>query len=189
MTDATATITRRLLKVARAATPDQVADGVSWYQNAREFVFELHTAYSGRYSVEQIASVVAVTSPSLRWSANKRATVEFIRAHAAGTPVAEWAYKIRIGENMHKSERILNGDLSALSGPKVTAFYANILGDESHVTVDLWHTHAATGEHRQPRAAERAPITEATRRCALAMGWTPAACQAVIWTVVRGSAE
>lgn len=189
MSDTTDTITRRLLKLARAATPAQVADGVSWYQNAREYVFELHTAYSGRYSVEQIAAVVAVTSPSLRWSANRKATAEYLRSHALGIPCADWAYRLRIGANMRKAEQILNGDLSALSGPKVTAFYSNIIGDETNVTVDLWHTHAATGEHRQPKTSEREPITEATRRCALAMGWTPAACQAVIWTVVRGSAE
>lgn len=189
MSDTTATITRRLLKLARAATPAQIEAGTSWYQTAREFVYELHKAYSGRYSVEQIAAVVAVTSPSLRWSANRKATTEYLRSHALGIPCSDWTYRLRIGANMRKAEQILNGDLSALSGPKVTAFYANILGDESHVTVDLWHTEAATGEHRQPRASEREPITEATRRCALAMGWTPAACQAVLWVAVRGSAE
>lgn len=182
-----APITRRLLKLARAATPAQVAEGQDWYCQARKFVADLHTAYAGRYSVEQLAYVVAAVSPNLRWSHNKRVAAEYVRLHAAGMRRADWQLKLMIGSNMRKAEEILDGDLSALSGPKVTAFAANILGDESLVTIDRWHMVAALGENRVPTARERVAVTAATERCALALGWTPAACQAVLWVAVRGT--
>jgi hypothetical protein len=100
-------------------------------------------------------------------------------------------------ENVRKACRILDGDVSALKGPKVTAFANAILGDMSSVTVDVWATRAARSnldnllhlytDREVPGARERRAIAAAYENAAAARGVEPAAMQAAVWVQVRES--
>ena len=69
---------------------------------------------------------------------------------------------------------------------KTPAFAANIAGDESAVTVDVWACRVAGIEER---VLNRAGVYNAIAQCytnvALANGVTPARCQAITWIVQR----
>jgi hypothetical protein len=90
--------------------------------------------------------------------------------------------------------RIANGEaaLSVLNGPKVRAFYANIMGDTDAVTVDVWAARVATG--LTGKAAERAigtakryaDVADAYRHAARILGVTPREVQAATWVAARG---
>lgn len=72
------------------------------------------------------------------------------------------------------------------SGPKVEAFRANLLGDYSRVTLDVW-AWRALGYSEAPRAGVDAwkHATRAYQRAASALGVDPAECQAGVWCGIR----
>lgn len=76
------------------------------------------------------------------------------------------------------------------SGPKVTAFRSNLLGDFSQVTMDVW-AWRALGVAEAPWAGS--PLWErgqaCYRRAAHALGVEPAECQAGVWCSIRTSAD
>lgn len=181
-------IQRRLLRILSSADETQLEMGRSWYPTARQFAATLHAEYP-QYSYEQVAGVIAVISPQLRWSTNQARARDYINLHAIGVGAKDWTPKLFQGRNMRKAEAVLDGDLTAIVGPKVTAFYANLLGDEDQITIDRWHTFAAIGVNRVPSVRQRRVIQQATLRVAKKMGLTPAALQACVWVVVRGAAE
>jgi len=87
--------------------------------------------------------------------------------------------------------------MTALSGAKVTPFYHNICGDESVVTLDTWGIRAALGRYNLTEN-ELNVWSKGHRRQVLEAGYheaarrfceSPAALQAVVWVVVRGSAD
>jgi hypothetical protein len=88
-----------------------------------------------------------------------------------------------LGANVRKAYRILEGDIHAVKGPKVIAFFLNIIGDENHVTVDIWATRAAVG--RSIPGKDRALIAEAYRRAAKKRNVSPRDFQATVWVTVR----
>jgi len=72
-----------------------------------------------------------------------------------------------------------------IKGPKVSRFYANLCGDLSVVTVDMWICKAYNIGHSKLtekvyQAIERRMIADAKRQ-----GMNPASWQAVIWYAVR----
>jgi hypothetical protein len=104
--------------------------------------------------------------------------------------------------------RIAQGErpLDVLNGPKVRAFYANITGNLSAVTVDTWAARVAEGDWRPnpmahlrahaPYAATDAPqgrryalIADAYREAAALLGHAPRDVQAAVWVHVRQSAD
>ncbi len=77
-----------------------------------------------------------------------------------------------------------------MSGPKVTAFWKNILGDYDHVTVDSWAYLAAMG-HRLirdngPTKVEHRLVSDAYYAAADLCNVQPAHLQAIVWGIVRG---
>lgn len=191
-------MTRRILAWYDRADDAQRTEGTTWYGDARTFCAQL--AAQSPYTFEQVAHVVAALSPQVKWGPNMAATIAAVDAHrtapdtlAAGELDGYVGYRA----NVVKAGRILDGDLSALRGPKVEAFAAAIMGDLSHVVVDVWATRAARGQRdndarayaddEMPGAREHRAIAEAYRRAAKLRGVEPAVMQAVAWVTVRSS--
>ncbi len=72
-----------------------------------------------------------------------------------------------------------------LSGQKVTAFQANLLGDKNSVTVDVWMMRVFERESDAPTAAEYEDISAAVRKVARMYGIPPANMQAALWVGIK----
>lgn len=185
---------RRILTRHDAATPEQVAEGTVWYEQARVFSAELAERYP--FTFEQVAHVIAALSPQVPWGKNAASTVDALEAYVNG-----WDGESKLPDypgysaNGKKAHAILSGDLSVLRGPKVTAFAAAIMGDLSHVVTDVWAVRAARSragnllvaytDGELPGAPEQRAIAEAYRRAAGRRGIEPAVMQARVWVQVR----
>ncbi len=180
---------RALRRTYRATTPEQRADGAAWYGRANDTVHELSERYSR--PVDEVAAVIAILSPGNRWQSNQTdaaAVLDWFEADAHGyesPPPTVTTY----GANLTKAIRYLNGDHTALAGPKVSAFAANLRGDLEYVTLDRWAFRAAIGRETPGRAQVRADVESAYRAVAAELDLPPAIFQAVIWVAQRGAAN
>lgn len=176
----------RILRHWRAATAEDLANGLAWYDRAADVAAALAAGTDGRVTPAQAAGVIAALSPRCGWSANVRAAATMIDAYVAGQdqPVVAG-----LGANRAKAWRVLTtpDPLTVLRGPKVRAFYANITGDCNAVTVDVWAAAAATGSKSDdaPRGRHYEHLADAYRRAASLAGVTPRDMQAAVWTHYR----
>jgi hypothetical protein len=91
--------------------------------------------------------------------------------------------------NRAKAWRIACGEDpdAVLSGPKVRAFFANIMGDVDAVTVDTWAARAAEGRRNDNAPVRRRYrlLAESYRRAGERRGMHPRDTQAAVWTAYR----
>lgn len=189
--------TKRILKYYRQATDAQRQEGLAWYCKARDLATGLATAYG--FTVEQTAGVIAVLSPQTTWEANVEAAQVACRIFTETGALDHLPKYPGYPANVAKADRILRGIPGQVSGPKVSAFYAAILGDLSHVVLDIWATRAARSkadnmakvfrQDEMPGVRERRTIDKAYRNAAASVGVEPAELQAIVWTVLRDSGE
>lgn len=178
-----------LRKAYRATTDDERAAGMEWYARANGVVTKLAERYDR--NVDEVAAVLAILSPATSWSMNQRdaeAVLDWFHddEHGYERPAPTVT---TYGQNLTKAIRYLNGDHTALSGPKVTAFAANLRGDLDYVTLDRWAFRAAIGRETPGGIAGRAATENAYRKVAAEFGLAPAILQAIIWVRIRGSAD
>lgn len=116
--------TRNVTKAFRLSTATDREDGMAWYDYARDYAASLDS------NVERAAGVIAALSPQQSWPVNKRMAAEFYAGRR----------NVHTAPNVAKALAILNGEtpLDILGGPKVRAFYTNIMGIDTHeaVTID-----------------------------------------------------
>lgn len=180
------TLQRRLQRLYDAASEAERREGREWYADATEIAEAL--AAASPYSVDQCAYVIAALSPRLPWPENVSGATTAVESHARGIRADRWSGN-GLGANKAKAERILSGDLGALSGPKVTVFARAILGDPDAVTVDIWMQRACKlRDDRAPSRVEIAAVTAAVHRVAEACGETPRDLQAIVWVHYRNAA-
>ena len=183
------TYVRHILAAYARCSPEQRTAGIEWYAAAKAYAVRMGALYS--FPVDRVAYAIAALSPAVSWVEQTRrgGNVETVLAHvadgAAGLPRCAGYTKNRL-----KAVRILNGDFSALSGPKVTAFAANILGAGERVTVDR---HAAAIAANLSRSAKGGTgnvsigivamrrIAAAYVDAARAIGLRPCELQAAVW--------
>lgn len=169
---------------AERATAEVWAEGTEWYRTAHATAADFAADFG--ITVDTAARVIAVLSPRKRWADNVAVARTIIAAHTSGSPV--WTIPGTFGANVRKANLILSGNPEALSGPKVTRFYQNIMGTEHEVTLDVWAMRGAGSDLIAPNGkAMYAAIAEAYCIIAAEYGVSPSALQAVVWTVVRGS--
>lgn len=172
-------------------------DFEDWYGIANGIAKELTEEYP-QYSIAQIAGVIAVLSPNQSWNSNLASAKVIISEHAKG--IRDWTKAIPspgYGANRAKAFDILSGDLSRISGPKVSAFYSNILkaGDNESVTVDIHMIRAAYADigigRNTPNSAVTLPnkiystIQQALIELANELNIAVHRLQAIIWEAIR----
>lgn len=167
-----------LLHHWRRATKAQRRSGRKWYAEARRqarLLGQLHGV-----TTATAAGVLAALSPRLHWTSNVRAAHRLLHGEDVhGVFMAN----LRIGQRIFAGER----PLSALSGPKVRAFYRAIMGDPSAAVVDVWIARAA-GIKGAPTSKQYAAVARALVRGAAAARVSVPTFQATVWVAVRGRA-
>lgn len=172
------TLTRRILKTLESATPSDVEAGAVWYRDAQILAADL--AGESVYDVEDTAGIIAALSPRTFWSRNVVAAVAAVRGEEKPAGI--------IGRNWDMAQKIVEGHAvdDVLRGPKTRAFAANIAGDTSRVTVDIWALRAVgLDETALNRKGIYDAIEQAYVLAATLMGIEPATCQAIAWVVTR----
>jgi hypothetical protein len=180
---------RNILEVYQSATPEQIETGAGWYPLACETV----RAYAGDvWNAETSAAVCAVLSPRITWGENTKALRLFHMAAAQGLRVPP-SNVAGLRSNVERAWYIAQtGDVSPVSGPKVTSFYANLRGDFSRVTLDVWAARAAgipENLHSHIDRARYVHLSQSYARVAALTGHAPAVLQAIVWVTVRGRHE
>lgn len=132
-------IERNILAVYHRANDDDKLGGMTWYLDAHEVARGLAEKHG--VSVEKAVGTIAAISPGNNWGRNVMEADEFISAHVKGYKLPMVGIYGR--RNVAKARRILNGEspqavLHTKTGPKVWAFYSNILAplDSRELTVD-----------------------------------------------------
>lgn len=171
--------TANLRSVWGRATPQEVADGLRWYEVAHQVALHAGDAVVG-------AGVLSALSPSLPWGRNVQAFYEVIAGRAT---------RDQTGANLAKAQRILAGEppLSVLGGPKTRSFYANILlpANPEKVTVDRHAYSALAGgglsntELTKLRQKDYDAASSHYLELAREVGLVPCQLQAILWLTWR----
>jgi len=123
-----------------AATDEDKASGMAWYEDAQNFTSYL----SEKYGIERYicATVVSCLSPNNKWERNKIDAETVIKAFLNN--IAPDSIKVcTYNNNKLKAFRALNGELISEKAPKTHAFAMNVgLLSPDHVTIDKWHIRA-----------------------------------------------
>lgn len=194
-----AAMRRRLIALWDEIRAADLASGISWYDRAQNAAQSLAEGTS--LDARQCAGIIAALSPRQRWSVNVAQAARVVEAATNG----DRCPAVSTTNNRGKAWAIANGadPDSELSGPKVRAFFANITGDHSQVTIDAWAIRAAEGEWRDWQTnstnGERkvsAPVghrytdaADAYRQAAQIVGISPRDFQAAVWIHVRGASD
>lgn len=146
-----------------------------WYPDALATLTTLSTCY--QVDLTRIIYAFAALSPQVDIVRNVEALLSLVHGRPY-RPVA-------LGANLAKARAILAGDLSALKGPKVTAFAQAILG-KGDLVLDVWALRAAG--HRStalPSTRKRTAIVRAYESRAHVLGLTLSHYQALVWLAIR----
>jgi hypothetical protein len=143
-----------------------------WYTQARQTLWTVFGEDG-----DLVARLIAATSPQVKVSRNLDLALQAYQQHKLGLdPVPKGVIPGAVG-NIY---RAIRGE--PLSGPKVSRFAANILGDKSPVTVDVWMMRLfGLPYDKAPTAQQYRMISEWTGQLAQEMGVSPSEMQAALW--------
>jgi hypothetical protein len=181
-------MTDNILNVYRKCTRSDIAEGLQWYDYARDCAHDLAVEYGITLNVA--VSVIAALSPRCAWERN---------INAAKIVLEHWRKditdpdKIPAGvfkNSIRKAIKILQtGNIHYLSGIKVKSFANNIVGSKHDVTVDTWAYKIAHGNIYGPSVTfndnEYTSIAEAYSEAADKVGLAPREIQAITWVHAR----
>jgi hypothetical protein len=164
-------------------------DGISWYARAREHIAELAERHG--VSSRVAAGVVATLSPNTRWERNLEDADSLLYAVRHASSPSDY-YELTVttynANKLKAWSHAETGDVAYIRGPKVTAFYYNLIGNEDALTLDSHAMNAYLGARvygsdlkTKPRVSERDAMLRAYKSLARHNGITPAGAQAVIW--------
>lgn len=186
MTTNLSAITKQWIELAIEA---DINEGLNWYARAHELCCEL--AEQSQLPLEVVVATVACLSPRNKWESN----VAEARALVLNEELERWR-SLRV--QLEKARALLESARAgadyrthlevALRGPKVSAFFDNILHPESSLRITL-DTHMVQAFNLpEPLNEKRYPVVEGALREAfleVAPHWLPHQTQATIWTVRR----
>lgn len=184
---------RSLLAIYYLSSPSERHDGMTWYDRAQDFCRNTGLELGVPYDV--VAAVVAVLSPRQSWVDNKNYAHGIIEWFQSGldTPNTEDFPVFKV--NVDKAWGILTANQNNetftqfVRGPKVTAFYHNLLGHNAYLTIDTHALNAWCGgvrEFHKYTKKERTQCDADYRVVAEHLGLAPSALQAIIWVTWRG---
>jgi hypothetical protein len=165
------------------ASGEEHAAGMLWYQSFASAI----AAYGQRREMprETCLAAFAALSPQCLISRNWR-----LYRHAIDGGKLEGENGV-LGHIRRKVDGLLKGNVTieqATKGLKVGAFYANLAGDLSQVTIDRHAIAAATrqeGPAKSPSCTQYRELEAAYQVAASQLGIQPAQCQAITWIVWR----
>lgn len=165
-------------QLAMRSTMSDISKAATWYGDARDVALEV--AHNLNSCVEVGACVVAAFSPRQAWKRNVDNAIAFSKGkHVPG-----------LSNNMTMANNSLTMGFDALNGQKTNAFARNISGDTDAVTIDVWMIRAAGfNASKGVNKSDYNLLAECVRDVAKAFGISPSVMQALIWVVLRGSAE
>lgn len=189
-----------ILAVLKKATKEEIDYWSNWYQHAHRHVKQLAEKYD--VPVEVSAAVCAVLSPNLGWKMNLMAAARVMDnwMHMGGAEQYPFHSKIPAYKtNVNKAYKILEtGDVSLISGPKVSVFFQSLLNPEQtnkdlvldgHA-INVWRgIKTSLQSLKQPTKAERKAIIQDYRKVADIVGLTPQQVQAVTWFIWKAVKE
>jgi hypothetical protein len=177
----------KIEKVVEFSSQADFDHGVAWYGIAHRHARELAREFG--VGLETASALIAVLSPNNSWQGNLKDARRVLEARRLGVldQVRVKTYPL----NLAKAKRLLNGERpgDVLRGPKVLAFYGNILrpGTPGFVTIDFHITNLCRGKHepmkdsKVPSRSEREECIEAIWKVAEDRGLLPQQVQAVAW--------
>lgn len=178
---------RAVLRMFSEATAAHIVEGKLWYPNASEAL----EAYGNVWPLEVAAAVCAILSPRNSWKQNLEGVRRIARTVSHGNVLPP--VTAGIPRNVQKAWETANdGDVSRVTGPKVSAFYQNLLGNLQRVTIDVWAAQAAgvpDAEMRHLDGKRYVTLERAYQNVARQLGFLPAELQAICWIVARGHGE
>ena len=172
---------QKFLQLTANATQDQKTAAVEWYDMANKLARDLTTL--GDLDFDQACCIIAAFSIRQRWEKNVELATRFAKGER-NLPVMGAINKI--------AENIVSFDdpYTALNGDKTNSFAKNIAGDVDAVTLDVWMIRAA-GLDTSKSLGKKAyrELSQSLTDAALDFGMRPAHYQALVWIMIRGSAE
>jgi len=163
----------KFLAVYRRSSYLTRIEGIEWYATARRDIRYLSRRLELPF--KNVAFAVAALSPKMSWRHNLQAVENLangLDAIGMRGPVAQ-------------ARACLSGDLSALSGAKVTAFAFALTGDSSAAVIDRWMMRVICSDRIVPTQKQYGAITKSLRAAAKMVGLDTSAFQAVVWLQVR----
>lgn len=164
-------------EIASRATYGQIEQASKWYLDAERVAEQV--AFNLNTTLEVGATIVSAFSPRERWTANVEKAISF----SLGKKV------VGLSNNLKMAQNAMAEGFNALKGLKTNAFARAIAGDESAVVIDVWMLRALGIEKKSPTQSQYKEMARAVKEVSAAYGMTPRAMQALIWIIVRGSAE
>lgn len=153
----------------------------TWYYDARKLIVREYGKQADLF-----CGLLAATSPRKQIKANFRLANSLIRAYNRRMEEPK-VFGDVLGSLMpaHLVNviRVLRGE--TLSGNKVKAFFANLLGDLSVVTIDMWIAKAYGISAKSLSDNEYARLSYKMSGEAKVIGLKPAEYQALVWTSIR----
>jgi hypothetical protein len=163
--------------LVKNATFGQVEQASKWYLDAERVAAQV--ARNLDSSLEVGATVVSAFSPRERWTNNVTKAISF----SLGNNIPGFK------NNMVMANNAIAFGYDALKGLKTNAFARAIAGDEQAVVIDVWMLRAVGIEKKTPSQSQYNELAEAVKKTAFEYGMTPRSMQALIWIMIRGSAE
>lgn len=177
--------------------------GANWYHEAQQDVQALADRFN--IDLDVCAAIVAALSPRIRWRSktstpNLDAAENLIRGFLHHRKKTDVFKKVAgFDRNKFKAWDILRtGDTSLLSGPKVWAFFQNLLNpnNDNFLTIDSWMTCIGCGlpydqakNSISPTPLQAEYIQTALRVVAYGYGLDSAVeLQAILWTYAKAKA-
>ncbi len=147
--------------------------GIAWYANARKDIRSLSKRI--RLPFSSVAYAVAALSVNMQWSRN----LEVVEDLANGLDA------IGMRGPVDQARACLSGDLSALSGAKITAFAFALCGDSSAAVIDRWMMRVLCSDRIVPTQRQYGIISKSLKVAARMVGLPTSQFQAVVWLQVR----
>jgi hypothetical protein len=163
--------------LAKNATFGQVEQASKWYMDAERVAAQV--ARNLDSTLEVGATVVSAFSPRELWTNNVTKAISF----SLGNNIPGFK------NNMVMANNAIAFGYDALKGLKTNAFARAIAGDEQAVVIDVWMLRAVGIEKKTPNQSTYNELANAVKKVAFDFGMTPRAMQALIWIMIRGSAE
>jgi len=183
--------TKRIVKHLGRATPQELRDGMEWYDDAMAFAQLL----SDFFNITRVmaAAIISALSPNNKWERNKVDAWTLCQAYADGKGID--SFKVcTYNSNKVRAWGIRSGTVAITKdSPKTYAFALNVGDrDESVVTLDKWMARAFSTTSLKPRKTPETFTPKQYDRfqthfvnVALRLGYKPYELQAIIWVVMR----